>query len=78
VPSAGDNTLLGRQEVSGHSERIANAEAKLQVQFSGQGQMDQRRMRDASCHAASMGADSRDGKVGKQVVEPLVGGADGK
>ena len=78
MPSTGDSALVGRQEVTSQGEGITNAHAKLDVQLASEGQMEESGVRDAARHATPLRADVWQGKVGKQIVEPLVRRSDGK
>jgi hypothetical protein len=63
VPSAGDSVVVGRQKFAGQRERVPNADAKLEMELSGEGQLQERDVRDAPCDSAALCADIRNRAV---------------
>jgi hypothetical protein len=78
VASAGDSTVVRREEIAGEREGIADAHAELEVQLAGERQVEQGGMRDSACDATSLHPDIGHGEVREQIIEPLDRGIDGK
>lgn len=78
MPTPGDSSVVGREQVCSECERVTDAEAELDVQFVRERQLKERVVRDAPSDASPFGAHPWDGEVREQVVEPLVWDPDGK
>lgn len=69
---------MSREQVGGESERVTNAEAKLEVQLAGERQLEECGMGDSSSHPSPVGAHPLNWEVREQVVEPFVRDPNGK
>jgi hypothetical protein len=72
VPSPGDNAVVGGEKLGSQCKRVADADAQGDVQLPGERQPDEREVGNSSSDPSAIRADFREGKMGEQVVEPLV------
>jgi hypothetical protein len=73
-----DSALTAGEERGGQMERVADAHPQIDMEITREGEMEQRRMWDASGDAAPSVEDIRDLVVREEVVHPFFGGVDRK